>query len=155
MAKINIGREEEYRDSNFKLHNGLSSVLLVLIIMALISFATLSIASANADLKLTRKMMERTDGYYAATKAAENKLAAIDETLQSLYESAEDAEAYFASAGKGSTFTQHISETQNLVITITYLYPEKEGDTFYRIDQWTVETDTDKLDYNEDLPVVK
>ncbi len=75
--------------------------------------------------------------------------------MQSLYESAADADSYFASAGKGSTFTQHISDTQNLVITITYLYPEKEGDTFYRIDQWTVETDTDKLDYNEELPVMK
>ena len=155
MARISIAREDEYRDSNFKLHNGISSILLVLIIMALISFATLSIASANADLKLTRKMLERTTGYYAATALAENRLEAIDETLQKLYKETADRESYFAQAGTGSTFTQHISETQDLIISITYLYPEKTGDPYYRIDQWSVETDTEKLSYNESLPVLK
>ena len=46
---------------------GSSSLLVTFIILCLVSFATLSIVSANADYKLSGKVLERTTAYYEAS----------------------------------------------------------------------------------------
>jgi len=54
---------------------GASSILIIVIILSLVSFAGLSLASANADYKLCRKLADRTTDYYAATSKAYEELA--------------------------------------------------------------------------------
>ena len=39
---------------------GSSSLLVIFVILCLVSFATLSIVSANADYKLSKKVLDRT-----------------------------------------------------------------------------------------------
>ena len=42
------------------------------------SFAVLSIVSANADSKLSARVLERTTAYYAACNQAEEQIASLD-----------------------------------------------------------------------------
>lgn len=62
---------------------GSASILLVFVILCLVSFAVLSIVSANADSRLSTRVLERTTAYYDACNQAEQSLAGMDNTLLS------------------------------------------------------------------------
>lgn len=117
---------------------GSASILLVFVILCLVSFAVLSIVSANADSKLSSRVLERTTAYYDACNQAEQSLAGIDKILQRIYASSESEEAYFASVGHGKSYVIPISDLQSLQVTIEILYPLSADDTFYRITAWQV-----------------
>lgn len=153
---------------DLKLHNGLSSILLILVILSLISFACLSMVSATADQKLTAKLCDRTTNYYAADSLAKEKLLTINETLAKCYADAASEEEYFDTVGTGSKFYIPVSETQKLMIGLTYLYPDNDNDSvssseeaalpktsdiYYEISEWRIETDTSTLEYDESLKV--
>lgn len=120
------------------IHVGSASILLIFVLLCLVSFATLSIVSANADNKLTAKVLERTTAYYNACNEAERNLADIDQTLATVYSSCDSSEEYFQTVGHTKSYTLPISESQTLQITIEILYPETDEDTFYRITSWQV-----------------
>lgn len=122
----------------FGLNIGSSSILLIFLILCLVSFATLSIVSAHADSKLSRKVLERTTAYYEACNEAETALANIDSTLSSIYRESANPEAYFEAVGHQKSYTIPISELQALHVTIEILYPENADDTFYRITSWQI-----------------
>ena len=65
---------------------GSASILLVFVILCLVSFAVLSIVSANADSRLSTRVLERTTAYYDACNQAEQSLAGMDNTLRRVYE---------------------------------------------------------------------
>lgn len=119
---------------------GSSSIMLIFVILCLISFAVLSIVSAHADSKLTRKVLERTTAYYEACNNAEAALAGVDNTLQNIYASSENEEAYFKTVGHNKSYAITISDLQTLQVTIEILYPKNDDDTFYRITNWQVIT---------------
>lgn len=131
---------------------GSSSILLIFVILCLVSFATLSIVSANADYKLGQKILTRTTAYYDACSQAEESIAAIDRTLWDIYGTSANAEEYFATVGHSKAYLIPVSDLQNLSIEIEILYPEKEGDTCYRIKSWQLQN-TEQLEYNDSLPV--
>ena len=126
------------RKHSFGINIGSASILLIFVLLCLISFATLSIVSANADSKLTAKVLERTTAYYEACNKAEVSLADIDKTLISVYFNSENADEYFATVGHSKSFNVPISELQTLQVHIDILYPEKDDDTLYRITKWQV-----------------
>lgn len=131
---------------------GSSSILLIFVILCLVSFATLSIVSANADYKLGQKILTRTTAYYEACNQAEKSIAAIDRTLWQVYETAADEEEYFATVGYEKSYLIPISDLQNLSIRIEILYPAQSGDSCYRIENWQV-VNTEQLEYDDTLPV--
>lgn len=49
---------------------GLSSILMIIVIISLVCFAGLSLASSNADNKLCLKLADRTSAYYNAVSKA-------------------------------------------------------------------------------------
>ena len=63
------------RSLEFKIHSGTASILLIFIILCLVSFSLLSVSSANADMKLSRKLADRSTSYYGAV-AQEKKFKA-------------------------------------------------------------------------------
>ena len=79
----------------FHVNVGSSSILLIFVILCLISFATLSIVSANADAKLSRRVVERTTAYNQACNPAQEDIASIDSTLAAVYANSFDEEEYF------------------------------------------------------------
>ena len=117
---------------------GSASILLVFVILCLVSFAVLSIVSANADNKLSARVLERTSAYYAACNQAEQSLAGMDNTLRCIYASSDSEDAYFASVGHGKSYVIPISDLQSLQVTIDILYPQTDDDSFYRITAWQI-----------------
>ena len=124
----------------FGMNIGSASILLIFVILCLVSFAVLSIVSANADNKLTQKILNRTTAYYDACNNAETSLSAVDETLRNVYLSSANADSYFQMVGHSKSYAIPISDLQTLQVTIEILYPEKDDDTFYRITDWQVIT---------------
>lgn len=124
----------------FGMNIGSSSIMLIFVILCLISFAVLSIVSAHADSKLTRKVLERTTAYYEACNEAETALAGVDNTLQNIYASSANEEDYFKTVGHNKSYAIPISDLQTLQVTIEILYPVHDDDTFYRITNWQVIT---------------
>lgn len=132
------------KKKQFGMNVGSASILLVFVILCLVSFAVLSIVSANADSKLSARVLERTTAYYTACNQAEQSLAGMDNTLRRVYASSDSADAYFSSVGHGKSYVIPISDLQSLQVTIEILYPESEEDTFYQITAWQV-LNTDEL----------
>lgn len=130
--------EHSQKKGSFGLNVGFSSILLIFVILSLVSFATLSIISANADSRLTRKVLERTEAYYDACNKAEEALASVDSTLTGIYLQSDGEAQYFATVGHNKSYVIAISELQTLQVNIEILYPESEEDTFYRITSWQV-----------------
>lgn len=120
---------------------GSASMLLIFVILCLVSFAALSIASANADRQLTDKITDRTNAYYAACGSAEESLAGIDRVLAAQYLTSPDEASYFEAVGRSKSYAIPISGSQILYVAIEILYPETAEDTYYRITNWQVITE--------------
>lgn len=128
------------KKQTFGINIGSSSMLMIFVTLCLISFAALSIVSANADKSLSEKIAVRTAAYYEACNSAEESLAGIDKLLQEQYAAAPDKDAYFEVVGPGISYEIAISETQALYVEISFLYPQTDEDTYYRITSWQVIT---------------
>lgn len=133
---------------------GSSSILVIFVILCLVSFATLSIVSANADYKLSTKILDRTTAYYTAVNQAESNLANFDQTLQKVYAETDSEENYFATVGRTKSFMIPISDLQSLEIVIDILYPTSEDFRLYEVKTWQVVT-VKELDYDTTLNVIK
>lgn len=138
----------------FHVNVGSSSILLIFVILCLISFATLSIVSANADAKLSRRVAERTTAYYEACNQAQADIASMDDTLAAVYADSFDEEEYFMAVGRKKTYAVTISDLQTLSVTLDILYPEQDGDPFYRITSWQVLTDSSDVEEEEGSPLL-
>ena len=130
---------------------GSSSILLIFVILCLVSFAVLSIVSAQTDYKLSCKLAERTTKYYEANNEVESYLRDLQASLEKIYEDSATADDYFALAGHDTTFSIQLSEQQMLNVHLTILYPG-DGNGYYEINTWKVETQ-DTLELDDTLPV--
>lgn len=130
---------------------GSSSILLIFVILCLVSFAVLSIVSAQTDYKLSCKLAERTTKYYEANNEVESYLRDLQASLEKIYVDSATAEEYFAVAGHDTTFSIQLSEQQMLNVHLTILYPG-DGKGYYEINTWKVETQ-DTLELDDTLPV--
>jgi len=142
------------RKQEFSLNIGVSSILFIFIVLCLVSFATLSLASAISDNKLSNKVLTNTEQYYAACNTAEELLASFDDTLSSLYDSGISRTGYFDQVGKKKTFSVPVTDIQTLNIEIKILFPQESGEAFYEITSWKLET-TGDLEFDEELNVFK
>lgn len=134
----------------FHINVGSSSILLIFVILCLVSFATLSIVSANADAKLSGKVVERTTAYYEACNKAQTDIASMDDTLKAVYADSFDEDEYFMAVGHKKTYIFPISDLQTLSVSLDILYPEQAGEPFYRITSWQVITNSSALEEEED-----
>ncbi len=137
----------------FRVNVGTSSILLIFVVLCLVAFATLSIVSANADYKLSRKVADRTTAYYTAANQAEEYIASIDHTLQDVYLDAENEEAYFSTVGHSKSYLVPISDLQSLSIKLDILYPPSKDGPFYSITSWQVIT-TGELEYESSYQLI-
>lgn len=136
----------------FGINVGTSSILLIFVTLSLVSFATLSLVSANADKRLSQKIADRTKSYYEACNNAESSIATIDATLRQIYAQSASADEYFSQVGHTKSYALPITELQTLSLQLTLLYPEDENSAFYHIDSWKIIT-TGELEYDSKLRV--
>ncbi len=74
--------KQRSRQDNAGLGVGMVSILIVFVVLCLTTFATLSLVSARADLRLTNRAAESLREYYAADSAAQEQLAQLDSLLE-------------------------------------------------------------------------
>lgn len=142
--------ENKKRSTNFGINIGTSSLLLVFVILCLVSFATLSIVSANADRKLSSKVIDRSKAYYQVCNEANVKLEDIDKSLRNVYESGVSRDEFYAQVGTTISFCVEVSDIQVLSVSADIEYPKEPGDSFYTITCWSLET-TGSLELDESL----
>lgn len=132
-------------------NTGASFLLVIFTVLCLVTFATLSVVSANADKKLAQSTIDSTTAYYAACSQAEEGLAALDDTLAGLTASGSQTamEAALAAAppagwswnsgARTLTADFKISDSQKLAVAVTPHYPAAAGEGYYTVSQWQVE----------------
>ena len=72
---------------------GISSILMIIVVLCLTTFGVLSFVSARADLKLTEVNVQTVETYYSAEEKAQRILAQLDTLLQAAQALPEDAAA--------------------------------------------------------------
>jgi len=139
---------------NYSMNIGTSSILLIFVLLCLVSFAALSIVSANADNKLSTKVMDRNTAYYNACNEAEESLTSLDITLSNLYVTGISEDDYYAQVGHSASYVIPISDLQSLQVELDILFPKNPDEPFYHLTSWQVIT-TGQLDYDESLSVIQ
>ena len=97
---------------------GISSILIIFILLSLVSFATLALITARSDYMLSRKYADRVESYYAAENQAIQKWNALNEQPE----------------GAEVSYQIPINDSQQLAVTLTFSekdqrYDVKEGKT--------------------------
>lgn len=136
---------------------GSSSILIIIVILCLVCFAGLSIVSATADYRLSSRLAERTTSYYEASSLAHEKLAALDQAFQLIYQESATEEEYLKkikeSYADSLTFSYPVSDTQALSVSVLPVYPESETGSFFQVSCFRVIT-TEEMELDNSLPVL-
>ena len=144
---------------------GISSILLIFVILCLLTFAVLSLVSANADYKLVKKYSAHTHEVYEAENSANELMDKIDSILKSTYQSS-DSSDYLKQVQQNLTSLDGISfpskdqiayeikvnEHQILQVVLLLNSEIKKGDSFYQIETWKL-TGTQTWEADDTLPV--
>lgn len=141
------------------LNLGLSSVITIFIVLTLSIFASLALLTARSDYELSQKTAERMTQVYDAYSQGEELLKDIDEMLIKSYNNMKDisyteycsyitgyldtnnlADYAFVDETLILTADIAVNDSQVLHTELTPVLPEKEGDTYYTINQWKIQT---------------
>ncbi|MGN0399780.1 MAG: hypothetical protein ACI4EO_06595 [Blautia sp.] len=129
---------------------GISSILLIFILLCMITFSVLSYVSARTDYRLSQKTSEHTRAVYQAENQANDILNQIDARLEKAYASGKDFSHYpdrikillkdldgvsFLDSQK-ITFQVPVGEEQMLEVCILLSSDLQEGDVYYTIETW-------------------
>ena len=132
------------RKKSYGISVGTSSILVIIVILSLVCFAGLSVVSANADYRLSKKLAERTTTYYQASSAAHQDLALLDAKLQQIFTESDSESEYMdkikESLSDSLTFNYVISDSQSLIVSVTPVYTETAEDALFTIDRFQVVT---------------
>jgi hypothetical protein len=139
----------------FSINIGLPSIMLIFVVLCLVSFGVLSLVSANADRKLSQKVLDRQQEYYKASNEAQEMLASVDDALHTAYKSAGSRDEYISLISDIPTvYTYDVGNIQTLRVVLSYLYPSTSDEPLYQIMEWKVITDDD-LDYDTSLQLIQ
>lgn len=142
------------KKDNFNMNIGLSSILLIFVVLCMVSFGVLSIVSANADRKLSQKVLTRSLSYYEACNQAEEMLYEVDSVLHQAFFSTKDSDSYHSyTASVPRCYSYPISDSQELQVILEFPYPDSSTSPFYKITSWKIIT-TQEMDYDEQLHVI-
>lgn len=117
------------KNKSFGISIGASSMLVIIIILALICFAGLSLASSNADYQLCLKLADRTQSYYGAVSRVYEQLAQECQKEPSLQEDS-------------ISLNEAINENQQLCVDATIHSSDKLR---YSIQKFKIETITEEV----------
>lgn len=137
---------------------GSASMLVIFIVLCLVTFSVLSVASANSGRTYARNIAARTKTYYESSGKAEAQLAKLDVMLAAFYETYGDdylkqgADIFDPEMLETFDFPLELSDfpavsfevplgdTQALAVTVTLQVPKSDGDphknALYEITSW-------------------
>ncbi len=125
---------------------GTTSIVLIFVMLSLLTFAVLSLVSAQANLRLSRKSAERTTAYYQAENAANDVLAGLLRAQQDGPQALTDyaAQQQVTLTGSSASYQVPLGEDQVLAVELTL------SDGGYEIDRWQA---VSSYDWNADKPL--
>ena len=74
---------------------GSVTLMMILIVLCMVTFAALSLSTAVSDHQAAEKSTAHVHDYYEASNQAEKQLASIDEVLQTAWRDAPDQASYY------------------------------------------------------------
>ena len=74
---------------------GSVTLMMILIVLCMVTFAALSLSTAVSDHQAAKKSATHVHDYYEASNQAEEQLASIDEVLQTAWRDAPDQASYY------------------------------------------------------------
>ena len=148
-----MGKQKEMNQRSFS-NFGFSSILLAFVMLCIVTFSALSLLTANADYKLSKKVADKTVAYYQAEEKAYLLLQEIDQDLARAYRKSDTKESYYtlvteylaqeksdtglnlSSDGNKLTFQISYGENQSLHVGLRINYPQRNTGVFYELTQW-------------------
>ena len=128
---------------------GTTSIVLIFVMLSMLTFSVLSLTSAQANLRLSRRSAERTTDYYDAENAANDILIQINSVLENAYPLATSEEDYYAQVrqaleGNDLAFSDDdclayevpLGESQILAVELSLAYEVPPGGRHYAVTAW-------------------
>lgn len=136
---------------------GFPTILLLFTMICIVTFSALGLLTANSDYRLSKKYADKTRKYYTAEEQAYILISKIDHSLLEAYKKSIDRSDYYNRVSSIMTqreqglyeidkdnhlyhFSEQISDTQTIDITLSIDYPINEYMPFYSITQWQTNT---------------
>lgn len=116
---------------------GVSSLLVVFLILCLVTFACLSLSTAKSDYELSKDNAQHKTEYYKAANEAEAHLNDLSQGLT------DDTE-----------WTIKINKNQALEVKVETTGANASGGQSYRVTSWQV-VSTVERDYNQNMNLIK
>lgn len=137
----------KHKAVNTSIGVGTSSILMIFILLTLITFASLSLVSANADQKLTEKAAVYAQEYNEASNKAQKILSMIDQKMANgdLVNTISGVEVN----GEICQFEVPISEGQSIVVVVHLL---RDGEHYYEVMTYETKNESE-WNADERLPV--
>lgn len=140
------------REGNDKLNIGISSIIVIIAVFALMVFAVLSVKSSNSDLLLAKRTRERVQNYYEADSKAERMLVQINLVLENYYDDKSGIALKVrlqdiigksgkvkAQTDKKGTISYRISVDADTLLDVKIAYNMEVGtNQYYNIIRWKV-----------------
>lgn len=128
---------------------GITSIVLIFVLLCLLTFSVLSLVSAKADYNLSQKSAQRTTDYYEAENEASDILHSIVDCLNTQAETA-DAEQFFVNVrsqleemdlvsfqdDRHLSYSVPLGDSQSLSVSLTISDIPYEDGNLYQIDSW-------------------
>jgi hypothetical protein len=135
---------------------GFSTILITFVMICIVTFCALALLTANSDYKLSKKVADRTTGYFQAEELAYQIIADIDKQLSAIYSAHSGEENYKQNAAEilqkyadehtdirfttddslCVSYTIPVTDTQTLSVSLQVCYPPTSDGVFYQLTEW-------------------
>ena len=147
---------------------GITSLVLIFVMLCLLTFSVLSLVSARADLRLSQRSAARTSAYYDAENRASDILLSVIENTEACLAEAGGSEAAFCAEIRerldgqdGILFTDEhtlcyevpLESEQLLCVSLELSFNPYEDGCHYRILEWRTES-VHEWETDEPLPLL-
>lgn len=130
------------------INTGTTSLIMIFVVLALVTFAALSLSASSAGWRMAQKMADRTADYYRAEAEAMTLLADLEERLETVREYS-TGENYVRQVQEAATHWEEvrwedgcicwevpIQEEQELAAAVRPVYERTPEGTLYEIVTW-------------------
>lgn len=143
---------------------GVTTILLVFVMICIVMISTLSFVTANADYKLSKKVAEKNSLFSSAEEEAYHVLQIVEQALVTAYTTTATQSGYWSSVEQalsdvdmdgsfsmedGYTYSYEIpiSDQQRLHVVLALYYPQTDNEVFVKIKTW--QSIYDAMDFEE------
>ncbi|MEG0367520.1 MAG: hypothetical protein RR585_11840 [Coprobacillus sp.] len=135
------------KSKKISMNIGIISFLTIFVILCLVTFAILSLASAKSNVNLNNKSIEHKTEYYELCNQGETYLKKIDDILYQNYSQSQSQSEYFSLVNQIQSIDSQIQvkdhiitfdiikNNQKLHVELEVVYP---GKTYYQLKVWDI-----------------